>query len=71
MDEETVQQKRRENEEQATEQREKFVIIYIQINMVQNNLTVKCFGDIFQLNDFFHAYLPKIKNTGDAIIHHL
>ena len=46
----------------GTQKREKLVVIDIKTDIVQHGLPVKGFGDVVQLNDFFHSpVLPVVK----------
>ncbi len=49
----------------GTQQRQKLVVIDIEIDIVQHDLPVEGFGHIFQLNDLFHALSPTNKK-GDV-----
>ena len=45
----------------GAQQRDKLVVMDVQADIVQDNLPVKGFGDILQLDDFFHVlsfFLP-------------
>ena len=42
-------------------QREKFVVVDIKIDMIQHDFAVKGLCDVFQLDDLFHGFAPKIK----------
>ena len=37
------------------EQREKFVVVDVEVDAVENGFAVKLFGDAPELNDFFHG----------------
>jgi len=42
----------------GTEERDEFIVMNIQTHIVQNNLAVECFGDVFQFNNLFHFAQP-------------